>query len=154
MTRLLFVCLGNICRSPAGENTMRHLLRENNITDLSLDSAGTAGYHIGKGPDPRMSATLRDRDIRVTGSARQFSKSDFDDFDLILAMDEDNRRDILRLARNDADRAKVQPFMSFCSDFTNSEVPDPYYGGQDGFELVADIMLDGCHGILKHLGKI
>ncbi|MBK1833617.1 low molecular weight protein-tyrosine-phosphatase [Roseibacillus ishigakijimensis] len=153
MTRLLFVCLGNICRSPAGENTLRHLLRENDITDVSLDSAGTAGYHIGKGPDPRMTATLEERGIRVTGTARQFSKQDFDDFDLILAMDEDNRKDILRLARSEADRAKVKPFMSFCKNFSNAEVPDPYYGGQDGFDLVADIMADGCAGILSAIAR-
>lgn len=153
MTRILFVCLGNICRSPAGENTMRDLLRQEGVNDISLDSAGTAGYHIGKGPDKRMTATLESRDVRVTGQARQFSKQDFDDFDLIIPMDEDNRRDILRLARNDSDRAKVQPFMGFCTEFTNSEVPDPYYGGQDGFELVADIMADGCLGILDHLKK-
>lgn len=151
MTRILFVCLGNICRSPAGENTMRDLLRREEVKDISLDSAGTAGYHIGKGPDPRMTATLEDRGIRVTGQARQFTKQDFDDFDLIIPMDEDNRKDILRLARSDSDRDKVEPFMPFCENFSNTEVPDPYYGGQDGFELVADIMADGCSGILAAL---
>ena len=118
---------------------------------MALDSAGTAGYHIGKGPDPRMTATLEEREIRVTGQARQFTKKDFADFDLIIPMDEDNRRDILRLARNEEDRAKVTPFMSFCENFSNPEVPDPYYGGQEGFELVADIMEDGCLGILESL---
>lgn len=151
MTRILFVCLGNICRSPAGENTMRDLLQREGVQDVSLDSAGTAGYHIGKGPDSRMTATLEKREIRVTGQARQFSKKDFDEFDLIIAMDEDNRREISRLARNDIDRNKVKPFMSFCEEFSNSEVPDPYYGEQDGFELVADIMADGCAGILDSL---
>ena len=107
---------------------MRDVLRQEGITDISLDSAGTAGYHIGKEPDKRMTATLERRSIRVTGQARQFSKTDFDDFDLIIPMDEDNRRDILRLARTDSDHAKVKPFMSFCTEFTNSEVPDPYYG--------------------------
>ena len=151
MTRILFVCLGNICRSPAGENTMRHLLQQENVKEVSLDSAGTAGYHIGKGPDPRMTATLHSRDIRVTGQARQFTKKDFADFDLIIPMDEDNRRDILRLARSEEERAQVRPFMSFCENFSNPDVPDPYYGDQDGFELVADIMEDGCLGILQYL---
>ena len=154
MTRILFVCLGNICRSPAGENTLRHLLQEENIKDVALDSAGTAGYHIGKGPDSRMTATLESRGIRVTGHARQFAKKDFTDFDLIIPMDEDNRRDILRLARNDDDRAKVKPFMSFCENYSNPDVPDPYYGGQDGFELVADIMEDGCSGLLEFLRSL
>ena len=130
---------------------MRHLLQQEGVNDVSLDSAGTAGYHIGKGPDPRMTATLESRNIRVTGNARQFTKKDFADFDLIIPMDEDNRRDILRLARTEDDRAKVKPFMSFCENFTNPDVPDPYYGGQDGFELVADIMEDGCSGLLEHV---
>ena len=151
MTRILFVCLGNICRSPAGENTMRHLLQQEEVEGVSPDSAGTAGYHIGKGPDPRMTATLQSRHIRVSGNARQFTKKDFADFDLIIPMDEDNRRDILRLARHEDDRAKVKPFMSFCENFSNPDVPDPYYGGQDGFELVADIMEDGCTGILTFI---
>ena len=151
MTRILFVCLGNICRSPAGENTMRHLLQQEEVEGVSLDSAGTAGYHIGKGPDPRMTTTLQSRHIRVSGNARQFTKKDFADFDLIIPMDEDNRRDILRLARHEDDRAKVKPFMSFCENFSNPDVPDPYYGGQDGFELVADIMEDGCTGILTFI---
>lgn len=132
---------------------MRDLLRREEVKDISLDSAGTAGYHIGKNPDPRMTATLEVRGIKVSGQARQFVKKDYDDFDLIIPMDEDNHRDILRLARNDEDRAKVQPFMSFCENFSNSDVPDPYYGGQDGFELVADIMADGCSGILESLAK-
>ena len=151
MTRILFVCLGNICRSPAGENTMRDLIQHEGVEGISLDSAGTAGYHIGKGPDPRMTATLEGRGIRVSGNARQFSKQDFADFDLIVPMDEDNHREILRLAKTEADKAKVQPFMSFCEDFSKPEVPDPYYGEQDGFDLVADIMADGCAGILKSL---
>lgn len=130
---------------------MRDLLRREGVTGVSLDSAGTAGYHIGKGPDPRMTATLEQRGIRVSGQARQFCKQDFADFDLIIAMDEDNGRDILRLASNDADRAKVHAFMSFCEEFSQSEVPDPYYGEAEGFELVADIMADGCHGILASL---
>lgn len=130
---------------------MRHLLRQEKVENLSLDSAGTAGYHIGKGPDPRMTATLEARGIQVSGQARQFAKKDFQDFDLIIPMDEDNRRDILRLATNDQQRAKVKPFMSFCENYSNPEVPDPYYGGQEGFDLVADIMADGCLGILESL---
>lgn len=153
VTRILFVCLGNICRSPAGENTMRNLLQQEGVTNISLDSAGTAGYHIGKEPDERMTATLKNRGIRITGQARQFERKDFDDFDLIIPMDEDNRRNILRLARSKSDRTKVQPFMNFCTEFTNPEVPDPYYGDQDGFELVADIIADGCVGLLAKTRK-
>lgn len=153
MVRILFVCLGNICRSPAGENTMRALVQQEGREGVSLDSAGTAGYHIGKGPDPRMTATLRKRGIAVSGQARQFSKKDFENFDLILTMNEENRRDILRLASSEEDRAKVKSFMGFCEKFSQREVPDPYYGEDEGFELVADIMADGCRGILDWLSK-
>jgi len=133
---------------------MRHLLAQHQLDGISLDSAGTAGWHHGKGPDPRMTATLENRGISVAGQARQFVEGDFDDFDLILAMDEENHADILRLARNEAQRAKVRPFMSFCSRHDLPEVPDPYHGGQDGFDLVADIMQDGCEGILRELEKL
>lgn len=98
-----------------------------------------------------MTETLENRSIHVSGNARQFITKDFDEFDLIIPMDDDNRRDILRLARTESDRAKVKPFMGFCEEHENAEVPDPYYGGQDGFELVADIMADGCQGILRHI---
>lgn len=149
--KVLFVCLGNICRSPAGENVMRHLIKAQNISNISIDSAGTAGYHIGKAPDSRMSAELKSRGIHVTGAARQFQTRDYDQFDLIVPMDLSNEKNILKLARNDNDRAKVKPFMSFCQQFTNNEVPDPYYDGADAFTLVADMMHDGCQGIIEHI---
>ncbi len=149
--RILFVCLGNICRSPAGENVLRHLLQRQQITGVSIDSAGTAGYHIGKKPDPRMSAELERRGIRVEGTARQFEAADFDAFDLIVPMDQSNEKNVLKLAKNDAQREKVQPFMSFCTAYTNPEVPDPYYDGPEAFALVANIMIDGCLSIIDAL---
>ena len=133
---------------------MRHLLGVHDVEGLLLDSAGTEDWHTGKGPDPRMTATLKQRGIAVGGRARQFKVSDFEEFDLILAMDEDNRAGILALATDESQRAKVRAFMSFCSEHDHDEVPDPYYGGQEGFELVADIMQDGCEGVLRELGKI
>lgn len=133
---------------------MRHLLAEHGLEGISLDSAGTASWHTGKGPDSRMSATLQARGIAVAGRARQFVERDFDDFDLILAMDEENQADILKLARDEQERAKIRPFMSFCAQHDLPGVPDPYYGGQDGFELVADLMRDGCEGILRELGRL
>jgi len=153
-TRILFVCLGNICRSPAAESTMRMLLQKHGITNVSLDSAGTAGYHIGKSPDPRMTTTLENRGIVMTGRAWKFERHDYGKFDLIVPMDEENEEDILALAQNDDDRSKVRSFMSFCESHEQSGVPDPYYGGPEGFELVADIMNDGCKGILKYLRSI
>ncbi len=152
-TRILFVCLGNICRSPAAENTLRHLAKQKNIQNLHIDSAGTAGYHIGKKPDSRMTATLTKLKIPVSGKARQFDKGDFEKFDLIIPMDAQNQKDIMKLTSSDSHRKKVTPFMNFSKSFTNLDVPDPYYGDLDGFKKVAAIIEDGCHGILESLKK-
>lgn len=152
--RVLFVCMGNICRSPAGENTFAKLVRDAGREDsISWDSAGTFGYHAGKAPDRRMTETLEKRGIPVSGQAREFVVSDFDDFDLILTMDEENYANVLRLARSDQDRARVSRFTDFCTEHAETEVPDPYYGGGAGFELVAEMMLDGCAGILEKIQK-
>jgi protein-tyrosine phosphatase len=154
MYKVLFVCMGNICRSPAGDNVFRHLVREAGLADrISCDSAGTLDYHVGKPPDRRMSAVLRRRSIPVEGRGRQFKKADFQDFDLILTMDEDNRRNVLALADSPAEEARVKPFTAFCSEHDLPEVPDPYYGGDEGFELVADLMEDGCSNLLEHIRK-
>ena len=150
--RVLFVCMGNICRSPAGDNVFRHLVAEAGLAgQIGCDSAGTLGYHAGKAPDRRMTAALEARGIPVSGAARQFRTGDFGRFDLILTMDEDNRREVRDLARNDDERRKVRPFTSFCGTFDDQEVPDPYYGGTRGFELVADMIEDGCAGLLDHV---
>jgi protein-tyrosine phosphatase len=144
--------MGNICRSPAGENVMRHLVTQAGLDDrIICDSAGTIGYHVGEKPDPRMSAIGLQRGIHFQGRSRQFRVNDFDDFDLILAMDEKNLNDILRLARTESDRKKVKPFCHFVEAFPDREVPDPYYGGPAGFEHVMDLMADGCQHLLKHL---
>jgi len=150
--RVLFVCLGNICRSPAGENIFRHQIEEAGLSGhIECDSAGTAGYHIGKSPDSRMTKTMRARGYQVTGGARKFTPIDFDNFDLILTMDEDNHRDVLSQARSDQDRKRVRYFTDFCTEHDDDEVPDPYYGGDEGFEFVADLMEDGSAGIIAHL---
>ncbi len=150
--RVLFVCLGNICRSPAGENIFRHQVKEAGLAEhIDCDSAGTAGYHIGKSPDSRMTSTMRNRGYEVTGGARQFTRSDFDSFDLILTMDDDNYRDIVSQARNDQDRNLVRRFTEFCTEHEEIEVPDPYYGGDEGFEFVADLIEDGSTSLIQHL---
>jgi len=151
MKKILFVCLGNICRSPAGENVLRHLAEKAGLLDeLVIDSAGTAGWHIGKAPDSRMSATLISRDIPVTGAARQFSAEDLEEFDLILAMDHDNYEGILSLD-NGTHSNKVKMFTDYCTQHNDTFVPDPYYGGQEGFDHVADLLEDGCTEILKEI---
>jgi protein-tyrosine phosphatase len=156
--KLLFVCLGNICRSPSAENIMNHLLVEKGYSHLvSCDSAGTANYHVGASPDRRMTAAANRKGIEMLGSARQFQAADFSQFDLILAMDNDNYRDILSLNREGKYKDKVRLMCEFARHHREKEVPDPYYGGKEGFDRVIDLLLDACEGLLEDLiatGKI
>jgi len=133
---------------------MRHIANNKGIDTISVDSAGTAGYHIGKCPDPRMTTELKRRGVPVSGTAQQFIAKHFDQFDLIIPMDLSNKKNVLKLAKTIKAQEKVKPFMSFCSQHSNSEVPDPYYDGEDAFSHVADIMEDGCEGIMNHLTSI
>ncbi len=153
ITSLLFVCMGNICRSPAGENVMRKLLQDEGLDDHVLcDSAGTIGYHAGNPPDARMSSAGRKRGLPMSGSARQVAAQDLDRFDLILAMDEANHQDLMALA-TDENRHKVKRFCDYCVQHSDTEVPDPYYGGSQGFEHVLDLLEDGCAQILAEIKK-
>ena len=150
--KLLFVCLGNICRSPAAENIMNHLIDQANLTgQIICDSAGTSSYHIGSPPDRRMTAAAKQRGINLVGSARQFTKADFEKFDLILAMDQDNLADICALDPTGHYQTKVRLMCDFCTRHTLREVPDPYYGGPEGFNHVIDLLLDACEGLLAKL---
>jgi protein-tyrosine phosphatase len=153
--RILFVCLGNICRSPTAEGVMRHVLREEELEDqIEVDSAGTGGYHVGAPPDERAAAAARARSITLEGEARKFAPVDFDEFDLILAMDEENRRDLLDLAPDDDARAKVRLLREFDPDSAGApdlDVPDPYYGGPRGFEEVLDLVEAACRGLLHEV---
>jgi len=148
--KLLFVCLGNICRSPSAENIMNHLIEQAGLSDRILcDSAGTSSYHVGSPPDTRMSAAAATKlGIKLRGRARQFQKSDFQDFDLILAMDQENYENILTLDQTKQYQHKVRLMCEFCSRHTLKEVPDPYYGGQEGFNRVIDLLIDACEGLL------
>jgi protein-tyrosine phosphatase len=151
--RVLFVCMGNICRSAAAEIVFSKLVTDAGLAGaIDTDSAGTSAYHVGDPPDPRMAATLRARGYPIHGSARKVSTADFADFDLVLPMDEENERDLLKLHRNNGTRrARILPFVSFCTARRVRHVPDPYYGGPQGFEEVADIVEDACRGLLDHL---
>lgn len=151
--KLLFVCLGNICRSPAAENIMNYLIEQAGLSErIVCDSAGTSSYHIGSPPDSRMSsAALQKLQIKLLGKARQFQKSDFENFDLILAMDQENYEDILSLDPTGKYRHKVHLICDFCSRHNLKEVPDPYYGGAEGFNRVIDLLVDACEGLLKNL---
>jgi protein-tyrosine phosphatase len=153
VTRLCFVCLGNICRSPTAEAVMRHLVGEAGLTDrIHIDSAGTGDWHLGEAPDPRTQQTARRRGFHLDHRAQRFAAKDFARFDLILAMDGKNLRDLERMAPTPADRAKVRLLRSFDPKAPQgAEVPDPYYGGPNGFDEVFDVCEAACRGLLAHL---
>jgi protein-tyrosine phosphatase len=147
--------MGNICRSPAAEIVFRHEVDHAGLSDrIPIDSAGTIGYHRGKGPDPRMSATLQARGYAIAGRARQVTAADLDRFDLILVADEENLRDVRALDHSGARRAKIRLLVEFCESHQAPRVPDPYYGGQRGFEEVADLVEDAARGLLKHIRTV
>jgi protein-tyrosine phosphatase len=153
--RILFVCLGNICRSPTAEGTMRALLREAHMEgEVQLDSAGTGGWHVGEPPDRRATAAARERGIALEGKARTVSPEDFDDFDLLIAMDRSNQRALRQLAPGDEARSKVRLLREFdpASQGANDlDVPDPYYGAGGGFEEVLDLVQAACEGLLEQI---
>lgn len=141
--KILMVCLGNICRSPMADGLLRMKVEKEGL-DIEVDSAGTSGYHIGDAPDPRMRATAKSMGVNIDNlSARQFVQEDFDRFDLIFAMDESNRDNMLKLARNESDREKVKLILNEIYPGENRSVPDPYYGGDQGFINVFN-MLDAA----------
>ncbi len=146
--RILFVCLGNICRSPAAEAVMIDTVNRLGISDKwEIDSAGTGNYHIGDLADPRMRQHAAKRGIRLLHRARQLSVSDFDDFDVIVAMDHSNLRNILSLSPTVETDSKVIPMSAFFPEggFDGYDhVPDPYYSGAEGFELVLDMLQSAC----------
>ena len=150
--KLLFVCLGNICRSPSAENIMNHLIQEAGLTDkISCDSAGTSGYHIGASPDRRMNAAANKKGLALQGKSRKLNPSDLQQFDLILAMDRENYQDILYLDREGKYEDKVRLMCDFATQKQDKEVPDPYYGGQDGFDYVIELLFDACAGLLEYI---
>ncbi len=153
MPALLFVCLGNICRSPTAEGVMRDLIRREGLCDwIALDSAGTGAWHLGEPPDARAGAAARARGIVLEGAARQVRASDFEDFDLLLAMDRRNLRDLHQLAPDEQAGARVRLLREFdpaCGG--DLDVPDPYHGGPRGFEEVLDLVSAACLGLLAQI---
>ncbi len=150
--KVLFVCLGNICRSPTAEGVLRVIAaREAADLRLEIDSAGTAGYHVGEAPDPRTRAAAARRGYDLSAlRARVVEPADFETFDLILAMDEDNLRTLKRRAPVAA-RAHMQLYLEFAPELEVREVPDPYYGGPNGFEEVLDLVEHAARGLIRHL---
>lgn len=149
--RVLFVCLGNICRSPAAEIIFRKLVADaGREAEFEIDSAGTIGHHRGAPPDPRMAGSLERQGYQVMGLARQILTADLERFDLIVTMDESNLSDVRSLDPSGKLHAKVRELVGFCTDHDDFRVPDPYYGGQRGFDHVIRLLEDGCKGILGH----
>lgn len=152
MIRVLFVCLGNICRSPAAEGVMKNLVRTHGLENkFEIQSAGTAGYHEGESADPRMSAHASRRGYKLDSLAQKFQTKFFDEFDYIITMDRSNYQNVLKLATNEGQEKKVIPMAHLCEAHSVTEVPDPYHDGAEGFELVLDLVEDGCKALLQRI---
>lgn len=149
--RILFVCLGNICRSPTAEGVMRALIAGSGLDgDVEVESAGTGSWHVGDPPDPRSVAAAAERSIDLAGEARQVGPEDFERFDLLVAMDRSNRDELLSLAPDEEARAKVR-LLRELGEGINEDVPDPYYGGEDGFAEVVEIIERNCRALIGQL---
>jgi protein-tyrosine phosphatase len=150
MTRVLFICMGNICRSPAAEIVFRKMVGDGGRGDeFEIDSAGTIGFHKGNPPDQRMAAHLAKRGYRIEGRSRQLQAADLNDFDILLTMDEENLADTLALDPTGGLLHKVKPFVDFLREHETPRIPDPYYGGDQGFAHVIDLLEDGCSALLE-----
>ena len=157
MVRVLFVCLGNICRSPTAEGVMRALAAEAGVDHrIEIDSAGTGSWHVGHPPDDRAAAAAARRGIELAGAARRVEPSDLDRFDLVIAMDRDNLTELRRMAGDGGHREKLALLRQYdeaAAAAGELEVPDPYYGGEDGFDLVLDVVTAGCRGLLLEIAE-
>ena len=152
MKRILFVCLGNICRSCTAEEIMRTVLRREGMDQVvEVDSAGLIGYHQGEQADPRMRAHASRRGYHITHLSRKVRMTDFYDFDLIIGMDDSNISGLRDLAPSIEEEAKIHRMTEYCVNKVVDHVPDPYYGGAQGFENVIDILEDACEGLLETL---
>ncbi|MBI4388864.1 MAG: low molecular weight phosphotyrosine protein phosphatase [Nitrospinae bacterium] len=153
IVNVCFVCLGNICRSPLAQGLFARLVAAEGLAGrVHIESAGTGDWHVGKLPDSRMQATANKNGLHLTSRARQFRRDDFDRFDLVLAMDRSNQAELTRMCAPETAREKLKLFRSFDPQGNGGlDVPDPYYGGNDGFDEVFQIVQRACPEILKHL---
>lgn len=152
MVSILFVCLGNICRSPAAEGIMRHIIQQDpGFKDIHIESCGMGDWHVGQMPDERIRFAAQDRGISLTSRAQQFRLPFFNQFDYILAVDREVLNELFRYARHTEVKAKIHLLSEFSSLYKNEEIPDPYYQGGAAFELVLDMIEDCCQGLAEHL---
>ncbi len=153
--KILMVCLGNICRSPLAEGILRDKLSKNNLENrIIVDSAGTSNYHIGQNPDHRSTANAKSHNIFISElRGRQFTQNDFDNFDMIFAMDNSNYDNIVSLARNEKDKQKVDLILNMINPGKNQAVPDPYFGGEEGFENVFCLLDQACEVLIEKFKK-
>jgi protein-tyrosine phosphatase len=150
-TKILFVCMGNICRSPSAEAVFEGLTKSKGLAkNFEIDSAGTIAYHAGEKADKRMQSHATKRGYNLTSISRKFNPhTDFDHFDMIIGMDNENVHSLKSMARNQDDLQKIHLMTDFSKEWNYNEIPDPYYGGEEGFELVLDLLEDSCQGLLE-----
>ena len=152
MKKILFVCMGNICRSPAAEGIMKHKALERGLGDFfHIDSAGTYGYHEGELPDSRMRSHALRRGYNLNSHSRPIVYDDFRKFDLVIGMDDNNINNLKRMAPDIESQRKIRRMTDYCRHHPDNHVPDPYYGGASGFEHVLDLLEDACEGLLDEL---
>lgn len=150
--KILFVCLGNICRSPMAEGIFRKLVADKGLeTSFDIDSAGTSAYHSGELPDARMRQHASRRGYHLNSRSRRIQQEDLEVFDLIIGMDNHNVERMFGMAKTPEQQAKIKLMTDYCRHHRATEIPDPYYGGDSGFEHVIDLLEDGCEGLLEQL---
>lgn len=152
MPSVMFVCLGNICRSPAAEGILRHMIASDpGFQGMNIKSCGMGDWHIGQLPDTRMRETAKQRGIILTSRAQRFAPVFLDEFDFILAADHEVLKDLHRYARTPEHKNKIHLITVFSSAYKDEEIPDPYYQGEAAFEHILDMLEDSCKGLLDHL---
>lgn len=150
--KVLFVCLGNICRSPAAEGIFKKMVIDEGLQDyIHIDSAGTSGWHINELPDERMRKHGALRGYDFSSLSRKFVSDDFGNFDYIIVMDEDNYRNTTKLAKSEVEKSKVYKMADFLVDYSHDHIPDPYYSDASGFELVMDLLEDSSRALLNDI---